>query len=208
MNQKPDIPRKTVYRLSIYHRCLQHAKRTGTDTISSEALAKAAGVKPAQLRKDLAHFGQFGTRGLGYSVDGLAGEISAVLGTTKLHPVILVGVGNLGSALLHYNGFNREGFEITAAFDVKAMDRPNQAKEPVPVLPAQEMAGYIKQYEVKLAILSVPAHVAQSVANELVECGVQAILNFAPTILVVPEGVLVNNVDLAVELENLSYFIR
>jgi redox-sensing transcriptional repressor len=205
MNQKPDIPRKTVYRLSIYHRCLQHAKRTGTDTISSEALAKAAGVKPAQLRKDLAHFGQFGTRGLGYSVDGLAGEISAVLGTTKLHPVILVGVGNLGSALLHYNGFNREGFEITAAFDVRPLERPG---EPVPVLAANEMAGYIKQYEVKLAILSVPAHVAQSVANELVECGVQAILNFAPTILVVPEGVLVNNVDLAVELENLSYFIR
>jgi redox-sensing transcriptional repressor len=205
MTQKADIPRKTVYRLSLYLRCLLQAKKNGTDTLSSEALAKGAGVKPAQLRKDLAHFGQFGTRGLGYNVDGLAGQISEVLGTSRLHPVILVGVGNLGSALLHYNGFNREGFEITAAFDVKPASAGTQK---VPVYPADTMAAYIRENDVRMAILSVPGHVAQSVANELVACGVQAILNFAPTLLVVPDGVRVNSVDLALELENLSYFIR
>lgn len=204
MLQKPDIPRKTVYRLSIYQRCLQHLKSTGTTTVSSAALSKAAGVKPAQLRKDLAHFGQFGTRGLGYSVDGLSAQLTEVLGTARLQPVILVGTGNLGSALLHYGGFNKEGFEITAAFDL----HPGRVHGRVPVLPISEMKDFIVRHTVKMAILAIPAHAAQGVVNLLVAAGVQAILNFAPTFLDVPEGVWVNNVDLAVELENLSYFIR
>src|ERR1700677_4651148 len=115
--QKLVIPRKTVYRLSLYYRALQRLKLNRIDTVSSAALAKAAGVKPTQLRKDLTYFGQFGTRGLGYSVDALAQMISDLLGTTSLQPVVLVGVGNLGLALLSYRGFEKEGFEIIGAFD-------------------------------------------------------------------------------------------
>jgi redox-sensing transcriptional repressor len=202
---KPDIPRKTVYRLSLYQRCLQQLKRTGTPTVSSEALAKAAGVKPAQLRKDLTHFGNFGTRGLGYSVEGLSTELTTVLGTARLQPVILVGVGNLGAALLRYGGFNKEGFEITAAFDQDATPRgPSE----IPLYAMTELPRIIHEQQVKMAILAVPAPAAQGVVNELISHGIQAILNFAPTLISVPEGVWVNSVDLAVELENLSYFIR
>ena len=109
---RPEIPRKTVYRLSIYLRCLQRLKSNSIRTVSSEALSKAAGVKSTQLRKDLTYFGQFGTRGLGYEVEQLAEMITDVLGTNSLQPVVLVGVGNLGTALLSYRGFEQEGFEI------------------------------------------------------------------------------------------------
>ena len=114
---RPEIPRKTIYRLSIYLRCLQRLKSNAIRTVSSEALAKAAGVKSTQLRKDLTYFGQFGTRGLGYDVEQLGTMISDLLGTTSLQPVILVGAGHLGMALLSYRGFEQEGFEIVAAFD-------------------------------------------------------------------------------------------
>src|ERR1700742_1835304 len=120
---RPEIPRKAVYRLSVYFRGLQRLRANGIQTVSSEALAKAAGVKPTQLRKDLTYFGQFGTRGLGYDVNELAQMISDVLGTTSLQPVILVGVGNLGLALLSYRGFEKEGFEIAAAFDAEPKRR-------------------------------------------------------------------------------------
>lgn len=207
MTQKEDIPRKTIYRLSIYQRCLQILRENAVETVSSEALAKAAGVKSAQLRKDLACFGNFGTRGLGYNVETLSATIGETLGTTHLQPVILVGVGNLGSALLRYSGFNKEGFEIIAAFDSRH-DLVRGTGARIPVLPAVSLTDFIRENAVKLAILAVPAAVAQQVVNELVTAGVQAILNFAPVVLEVPENVVVNNVDLAVELENLSYFIR
>ena len=118
-NSRPSIPRKTVYRLSIYLRCLAPLKEKKIQTVSSEALAKVAAVKPTQLRKDLAYFGTFGTRGLGYDVAELYRRIADELGTSSLQPVILVGVGNLGLALLSYRGFEKEGFEIVAAFDVE-----------------------------------------------------------------------------------------
>ena len=118
---KADIPRKTVYRLSIYSRCLQRLLENGIKTVSSEALAGAAGVKSPQLRKDLTYFGQFGTRGLGYDVEQLIKMISDLLGTNHLQPVVLVGVGNLGRALLSYRGFAKEGFGIVAAFDVRTV---------------------------------------------------------------------------------------
>src|SRR5262245_29319073 len=124
---RPEIPRKTIYRLSIYLRCLQRLKLKGLRTVSSDALAEDAGVKPTQLRKDLTYFGQFGTRGLGYDVEQLAKMITDLLGTNSLQPVILVGVGNLGTALLSYRGFQQEGFEIVAAFDVD-LERKREKK--------------------------------------------------------------------------------
>jgi redox-sensing transcriptional repressor len=201
-----DIPRKSIYRLSIYQRCLQRLKSNRVDTVSSEALAKAAGVKPTQLRKDLTYFGQFGTRGLGYNVESLSSTIGEVLGHNRLQPVVLVGVGNLGSALLRYGGFRKEGFEVVAAFDIAP--KPAGRDVLIPILALGTMEAFIKENQVKMAILTVPATSAQEVANVLIKAGVQAILNFSPTVLDVPEDVVVNSVDLAVELENLSYFIR
>jgi AT-rich DNA-binding protein len=176
-------------------------------TVSSEALAKVAGVKPTQLRKDLAYFGQFGTRGLGYDVAELSKMISDELGTTSLQPVVLVGVGNLGLALLSYRGFEKEGFEIVAAFDAEPKRRRDK-KLKQPLLGMDEMPEFIQKNNVKMAILSVPAAAAQEVANQLIQAGVVGILNFSPIVLSVPEEVMVNNVNLAIELENLSYFIQ
>ena len=207
MSQQTDIPRKSIYRLAIYQRCLERLKENGLDTVSSNSLAKAAGVKSAQLRKDLAHFGQFGTRGLGYSVDALIEVITGVLGTSSLLPVILVGVGNLGSALLKYSGFNREGFEISAAFE-SDKNRLKTVVADIPVMNVSQMTQYVKDNDVKIAIIAVPAETAQEVANALVNAGVQAFLNFSSTVLNTPDNVIVNSVDLALELEHLSYFVK
>ena len=210
MPQETDIPRKSIYRLSIYQRCLERLKDNGVETVSSNSLAKAAGVKSAQLRKDLAHFGQFGTRGLGYSVDALIEVINGVLGTSSLLPVILVGVGNLGSALLRYSGFNREGFEISAAFesDPKRLSAVSAVSAEIPVMDVSQMTKYVRDNDVKIAIMAVPAETAQEVANSLVNAGVQAFLNFSSTVLKTPDNVIVNSVDLALELEHLSYFVK
>ena len=200
------IPRKTVYRLSLYYRALQRLRVNRVETVSSAALSKAAGVKPTQLRKDLAYFGHFGTRGLGYNVPALSAKLTDVLGTTQLQPVILVGAGHLGSALLRYPGFAKEGFEVIAAFDADVEAKRRGIG--VPVLPMRKMAEVVRDRHVKMAILAVPAVVAQEVVNELVAAGVLAILNFAPLMLQVPDNVVVNSVDLAIELENLSYFVK
>jgi redox-sensing transcriptional repressor len=206
-SNRPEIPRKTIYRLSVYLRCLQRLKANDIVTVSSEALAQVAGVKPTQLRKDLTYFGQFGTRGLGYDVQQLTTMITDLLGTSSLQPVILVGVGNLGTALLSYRGFQEEGFEVLAAFDAEPR-RLRDRKLPVPVFGMDKLQDLIREQHVKMAILTVPANAAQEVANTLVEAGITGILNFAPIVLAVPEDVMVSNVNLAIELENLSYFIQ
>lgn len=205
--ERPDIPRKTIYRLSIYLRCLARLKDNGIRTVSSETLSKVAGVKSTQLRKDLTYFGQFGTRGLGYDVDQLSRMISDEMGTKGLQPVVLVGVGNLGLALLSYRGFEKEGFEIIAAFDIEP-NRRRETKVTQPVLGMDQLGEVVHERGVKMAIVTVGAASAQEVANTLVECGITGILNFAPLVLHVPEDVMVNNVNLAIELENLSYFIQ
>jgi redox-sensing transcriptional repressor len=206
-NGRTEIPRKTIYRLSIYLRCLARLRENGIGTVSSEALAKAAGVKSTQLRKDLACFGTFGTRGLGYDVAELSRKIADELGTSRLQPVILVGAGHLGLALLSYRGFEKEGFEIVAAFDAEpARKREKEIKQPIYGM--DELPSFVEKQNVKMAILTVPAAAAQEVANRLVEAGISGILNFSPMVLSVPERVMVNNVNLAIELENLSYFTQ
>ena len=204
---RPEIPRKTIYRLSVYLRCLARLKDKNIQTVSSETLAKVAGVKPTQLRKDLTYFGQFGTRGLGYDVAALAKMISDELGTTSLQPVILIGVGHLGLALLSYRGFEKEGFEIVAGFDLDPKRRRDK-EITQPIFGMDELPEFVIRRHVKMAILTVPAAAAQEVTNLVVECGIVGILNFSPIVLHVPEEVMVNNVNLAIELENLSYFIQ
>jgi redox-sensing transcriptional repressor len=206
-NGRPVMPRKTIYRLSIYLRCLVRLRENGIGTVSSEALAKAAGVKSTQLRKDLALFGNFGTRGLGYDVAELSSKISGELGTSRLQPVVLVGVGHLGLALLSYRGFEKEGFEIVGAFDIEPKRRRDK-KIAMPIRGMDELPKFVADNGVRMAILSVPAAVAQEIANKLIASGIMGILNFAPIVLAVPEDVMVNNVNLAIELENLSYFIQ
>jgi len=205
--EKGGIPKKAIYRLSIYHRCLKRLRDSGQKAVSSTMLAKDAGVKPAQLRRDLGYFGQFGVRGLGYPVDGLMLTIRLALGRGQLQPVILVGAGNLGSALLRYQGFQKEGFEVIAAFDAKPDEARARALE-IPVHDIDDLEMVVRERSVKLAILCVPADFAQVVTNRLVSSGIQGILNFSPVMLEVSGDVMVNNVDLALELEHLGYFIR
>ncbi len=207
LKKNAEIPRKAIYRLSVYFRGLQRLRANGIQTVSSEALAKAAGVKPTQLRKDLTYFGQFGTRGLGYDVNELAQMISDLLGTTSLQPVVLVGVGNLGLALLSYRGFEKEGFEIVAAFDIDP-GRQRERDNAIPIFGLETLPDLVKRKNIRMAILTVPAAVAQEAANTLVAAGITGILNFAPLALAVPEHVTVNSVNLAMELENLSYFVQ
>jgi redox-sensing transcriptional repressor len=204
---RSEIPRKAIYRLSAYLRCLSRLKQNSVRTVSSDALARVAGVKSTQLRKDLTYFGQFGTRGLGYDVDQLCGLISDLLGTNSLQPVVLVGVGNLGLALLSYRGFQEEGFEIIAGFD---SDLPRKRSKQVrqPIYGMDQLPDIIRERGVRMAILTVPGSEAQAVAESLVECGITGILNFASVVLDVPPEVVVNNVNLAFELENLCYFVQ
>ena len=204
---RSEIPRKAVYRLSAYLRSLAKLKQNQIRTVSSEALAKASGVKPTQLRKDLTYFGQFGTRGLGYDVEQLCRLLSDVLGTNCLRSVILVGVGNLGLALLSYRGFEQEGFEIIAGFDTDLVrKRSKQVRQPIYSM--DKLPEIVLQHGVRMAILTVPPTDAQTVANSLVQSGITGILNFAPVVLDVPDEVMVNNVNLAIELEHLCYFVK
>jgi redox-sensing transcriptional repressor len=186
-------------------RCLDRFAEDGVQTASSQALALAAGVKPTQLRKDLTSFGHFGTRGLGYDVHRLRDGIAEALGRKQLQPVVLVGVGHLGSALLAYKGFEKENFEIVAGFDVD-VKRNRRKTYSQPILPLDKLEGFVRARKIRMGIVTVPSAVAQDVANRLVAAGVNAILNFAPNVLHVPGNVVVSNVNLAIELENLSYF--
>src|SRR5579872_2252894 len=171
---RPEIPRKTIHRLSIYLRCLARLKDNGIRTVSSEALAKVAGVKSTQLRNDLTYFGQFGTRRPGYDVEQLSQMITDELGTKSLQPVVLVGVGNLGLALLSYRGFEKEGFEIVAAFDIDPR-RKRDKKLSQPILGMDRLAEMVQAQNVKMAILTVAATAAQEVANTLIQCGITGI---------------------------------
>ena len=207
--EKIDIPKRTVYRLSLYQRCLQKFLEQGVATVSSDGLATAAGVKSTQLRKDLGYVGQFGTRGLGYSVETLSAAISGVMGLSMLQPVVLVGVGNLGAALIRYGGFRKEGFEIIAAFDAAPANVKGPTEEMgVPVHHVSALSDYVKEYAVRVGIVAVPESAGQEVAETLVNSGVQAILNFSPAVLNVPEEVVVNHVDLAAELGSLGFFVN
>jgi redox-sensing transcriptional repressor len=199
------IPKRTVYRLSVYLRCLEQLDEQGAKTVSSQTLAEAAGVKPTQLRKDLACFGHFGTRGLGYDVAKLRGRVTEVLRRKHMQPVVLVGVGHLGAALLAYKGFEREGFEIVAGFDVDVR-RKRRRTFAQPIYHLDRLEQFVRKHRIHMAIITVPPAAAQEVARRVVGAGVNAVLNFAPVILHVPVHVVVSNVNLAIELENLSYF--
>jgi redox-sensing transcriptional repressor len=202
----PKIPEMTVRRLSVYARCLVELEEDGVSTISSQELAERFNLNSAQVRKDLAYFGEFGVRGIGYYVTGLRAELQRILGLDRDWPVALVGFGNLGSALFHYKGFARQGFHIAAIFD----DDPTKIGREVddtPVFPVAKLATEIQGRGVQIAILAVPPDAAQPLADQLVAAGIRAILNFAPTRLRVPRDVRLEDVDLSIELETLSFYL-
>ena len=198
------IPDKTVTRLSIYLRCLEELEAGGVTSVSSRQLAERFGLNSAQVRKDLAYFGQFGVRGLGYYIAELKHNLERILGLKQDWEVVLVGVGNLGSALIAYKGFQARGFKIGMAFDADPA-KVGQVVGDVPIVEIAKLVPTVRRKKVKIGVLAVPAPAAQSVADLLVEGGVTAILNFAPAQLAVPEGIKVQNVDLSVLLKTLSY---
>jgi len=198
------IPEKTVTRLSIYLRCLEELEVGGVTSVSSRQLAERFGLNSAQVRKDLAYFGQFGVRGLGYYIAELKHNLERILGLKQDWEVALVGVGNLGSALIAYKGFQARGFKIGMAFDADPA-KVGQVVGDVPIVEIAKLVQTVRRKKVKIAVVAVPATAAQSVADLLVEGGVTAILNFAPAQLTVPDGIKVQNVDLSVLLKTLSY---
>ena len=196
----------TIHRLSVYTRCLLQLEEDGVKTVSSQEMADRFGLNSAQVRKDLAYFGEFGVRGIGYYVVGLKAELQRILGLDRAWPVVLVGLGNLGSALFHYKGFGRQGFRIAAIVDD---DPAKVAREvdSVPIVASRDLAREVRARGIQIAIVAVPAESAQAVTDQLVAAGIRAILNFAPARLKVPREVRLQNVDLSIELETLSFYL-
>ncbi|HET7109497.1 MAG TPA: redox-sensing transcriptional repressor Rex [Gemmatimonadales bacterium] len=203
----PRVAESTIRRLSLYLRLLEEFAAQGIETVSSEALAGRGGTTSAQVRKDLSFFGSFGKRGLGYAVPELMDRLRDILGLKRRYRVGMVGAGKIGSALLQYHGFRQRGFDIAAIFDVdpaKIGTRWNG----LTVQDVATMEEVLGAAPVDMAVLVTPADPAQPLADRLVKLGVTAILNFAPVQIVVPEYVVVKNVNLALELETLSYALH
>ena len=198
------IPNPAVRRLSLYLRQLEAFRRKDRRTISSKQLGESLGLTDAQVRKDLAYFGQFGHPGIGYRVDDLIAEVRRILGTDKTWNVLLVGAGNLGRALMAYRGFASKGFQLVAVFDSDA-SKVGKRQATFTVQPLSELAQTVRQQNIRLAMIAVPADFAQDVADQLIEAGVRGLLNFAPVSISVPSHIAINSVDLAVQLEQLSF---
>jgi len=198
------IPEATIIRLSVYSRHLTEVDRKGIITTSSGDIAEGVGVSPAQVRKDLAYFGEFGTRGVGYNVKDLRQHILRILGLSVDWSVSLVGAGNLGLALSTYKGFRERGFIITSIFDSDPSKVGTKIGN-IEVLPIEQLKEVAKQNRTQIGIVAVPSSAAQEIADQLIKAGVQAILNFAPVVLNVPPEIELRNVDLAVNLEVLTF---
>jgi redox-sensing transcriptional repressor len=202
-----DIPEATVARLPVYLRALITLAEQGIETCSSEELAAVAGVNSAKLRKDLSYLGSYGTRGVGYDVEYLRYQIAREIGVTQDWPVVIVGIGNLGHALANYSGFRSRGFRVVALLDADP-DRHDEVVAGVDVRPFDELDEIAAEHGVAIGVIATPALAAQDVADRMVTAGITSILNFAPTVLSVPEGVDVRKVDLSIELQILAYHVQ
>lgn len=198
------ISDSTIHRLSIYYRALLALEKEGYNTISSKELAKREKLTPAQVRKDLSFFGSFGTRGLGYPVKLLMHEIADILGINRAWNVALIGVGNIGSALVSYKEFAKQGFVIRLIFDNDQRKIGSNHKG-ITVLDIADLKKLIPEHNISIVILTVPGPVAQKVCNDVIDAGVRAILNFAPVNLRVPDDIFLRNENMAIELEYLSF---
>lgn len=198
------ISNSTIHRLSIYYRALLGLEREGYETISSKELARREKLTPAQVRKDLSFFGSFGTRGLGYPVKELKARIGEILGLNKLWNVAMVGVGNIGSALVSYKEFAKQGFIVKLLFDNDQRKIGSNHKGII-INDIASIKQMLQEQEIQIVIVTVPAAAAQKVCDEVVEAGVKAIMNFAPVSLKVPDDVVLLNENMSIELEHLSF---
>jgi redox-sensing transcriptional repressor len=198
------IPEATVERLPVYLQILAEQAEAGVENISSEGLAELGGVNAAKVRKDLSYLGSYGTRGVGYEVDYLVYQIRRELGLDHDWPVVIVGAGNLGHALAGYDGFNERGFPVAGIVDVDP-DKIDTVVGGARVRPIDELAQIVAAKQISIGVIATPPAAAQDAADRLVKVGVTSILNFAPVVLSVPKGITVRKVDLAVELQILSY---
>ncbi len=206
--KKKSIPSITINRLSIYHRCLEKItkKGKGLEVISSFKIAEMTGINSAQIRKDLAYFGEFGKRGIGYPIIDLEKELKKILGLDKKWSVIIAGAGNLGKALIKYKGFQKKGFIIKGIFD----NNPSKIGKRLGhifIYNIKEIEKFIQAENVSIGIIVVPADSAQEVADKMIRGGIKAILNFAPIHIVLPPEIKRHNVDLSVEFEGLTYYL-
>jgi len=197
----------TAQRLSIYLRCLDDLQRAGVRTVSSQSLADRFQLNSAQIRKDLACFGEFGIRGVGYVVADLKENLARILGLTRNRNVAILGAGNLGMALADYGGFNREGFRIVALFDKDRRKIGRMSRGGVPILDVRRLAEVVRRERVSIAVLAVPAEAAQPLFDRAARAGIRAVLNFAPTRLKGRSGVTLKVVDLKIQLENLAFHL-
>jgi redox-sensing transcriptional repressor len=197
----------TTARLSVYLRSLEALEAAGVNTISSKDLADQFNLNAAQIRKDLAYFGEFGVRGVGYYVKDLRRHIREILGLNRQIKVIIMGAGNLGLALADYPGFRHDGFEIVALFDTAREKVGQMSRGGVVIRALKELDRVVEREKVEIAAIAVPAAAAQSVVDLVVDVGIRAILNFSPGALRVPRGAKLKNVDLTVSLESLSFFL-
>lgn len=204
MSRAARIPDATVERLPLYYRALAELERFKASTVSSEALAELTGVNAAKVRKDLSYLGTYGTRGVGYDVENLVHQIARELGLTQDWPVVIVGIGNLGRALASYSGFSARGFRIAALLDADPA-KAGLAVGHLAIRPTSELPSIVQADDVAIGIIATPGSAAQSVADQLIACNIRSILNFSPAVLVVPPEVTVRRVDLAVELQILSF---
>jgi redox-sensing transcriptional repressor len=198
------IPEATVARLPVYLRALITLSERGIETCSSEELATAAGVNSAKLRKDLSYLGSYGTRGVGYDVEYLRYQIAREIGVTQDWPVVIVGIGNLGHALANYSGFSSRGFRIAALLDADPA-RQGESIGNLAIRGFDEIESLVAEHAIAIGVIATPAAAAQGVCDRLVASGVTSILNFAPAVLSVPDGVDVRKVDLSIELQILAY---
>jgi len=199
------IPKATIIRLPIYLHYLTELAQKGISVVPSHDLAELAGGNGPQLRKDLSYLGEFGTRGVGYNVGRLAHHISKFMGLNKEQSVAIIGVGKLGMALINYKGFAEKGFKICAGFDNNSQMIGKKVDDLV-IYDVRDLGKIIKEKDIEICIITVPASEAQSIADKLISCGIKAILNFAPIFLKVPDDVVACQIDLSIELQILSFY--
>jgi redox-sensing transcriptional repressor len=205
-NQEP-VSELTTNRLSVYLRCLNALDAAGVRTVSSQALAEQFHLNAAQIRKDLAYFGEFGVRGVGYYVKELRRHLRQILGIDRGVCVAIMGAGNLGLALADYPGFREEGFEIVAMFDIAREKIGHRSRAGVPIYDVRDLRKVVRREHIRIAVVAVPAGAAQSVVNVVAGAGIKAVLNFSLGTIKVPDGVKLKSMDLTVSLESLSFFL-
>jgi redox-sensing transcriptional repressor len=207
-NDRETISEMTTGRLSVYLRCLTYLQSAGKDTVSSAELAEQFHLNSAQIRKDLACFGEFGTRGVGYNVSRLKEHLVHELGIDRTRRVLIAGAGNLGMALADYGGFNDHGFEIAAIIDNDETKIGRRSRSGIEVLAWDELNSIVREHRVDIGIVAVTAEAAQSVYDAFADAGLNAVLNFAPTQLRARPGVKLKSVDLRINLESLSFYLK